>query len=247
MKNTISLFSFVTVLSLFIISCESTSIEQISLKSTQNKNDISTNCSSIQSGEILYPIGHYLAGQSLSTGYDIFGYNYQAHMYKGNYANLYTGVIGLPPYEGQDELYLEEYPQAKDDNFFMTYYWPFRNDEVNMTWNDTWLSNKDCNGNDLLDNEQNTKGSGAWENYHSKGYYVNENNETCMWEQKFKIVAVPINAELVNDYWFDVDGNEIGKDFYGQFAIIQYVFNNPCGEENGVQYQSPFHVGLGNR
>ena len=109
MKNTISLFSYITVLSLFIISCESTSFEEISLKSTQNKNDISINCSSIQSGEIVYPIDHYLVGQSLSTGYDIFGYNYQAHIFKGFYANLYTGMIGLPPYEGQDEAYLDTY------------------------------------------------------------------------------------------------------------------------------------------
>ena len=35
-------------------------------------------CTKIQDGVIMYSVGHYLQGQPLTTGYDPFGYNYQA-------------------------------------------------------------------------------------------------------------------------------------------------------------------------
>ncbi len=66
----------------------------------------------IQQGVLTYSTGHYLAGQPLKVGYDIFGYNYQAHMFNGSYANAYLGGLGFPPYEGDDEAYLAANPAA---------------------------------------------------------------------------------------------------------------------------------------
>ena len=48
----------------------------------------------------MYSAGHYLHDQVLPTGYDMFGYNYQAHQFSGSYANVYLGGGGFPPYTG---------------------------------------------------------------------------------------------------------------------------------------------------
>ena len=252
MKKSLSVLSFITIILLFAISCESTSLEDNTLESVQNKinNTKSEKCTKIQSGDILYPDGHYLTGESLSTGFDVFGYNYQAHIFKGLYANLYLGEAGFPPYQGNNDEYLAENPEVEKNQHIMKHFWPYRNDEVNMTWNDAWQPNNDCDNDGYLDvvNYNDVVGSGGWENYHSKGTYINTNGKLCHWEQHTKIVAIPENATLVDGYWFDQDGNEIGKEFWGSYAIIQVSLNDPCGEGNYIEkYRSPFHVGLGNR
>lgn len=56
-------------------------------------------CTKIQDGTLLYSAGHNLGGQPLTLGYDAWGYNYQAHMFNGSYANAYLGgmVFQLTP------------------------------------------------------------------------------------------------------------------------------------------------------
>ncbi|MDI7276965.1 MAG: hypothetical protein QME94_13385, partial [Anaerolineae bacterium] len=44
-------------------------------------------CTTIQEGILTYSSGHYLEGQPLETGFDPYGYNYQAHYFRGSYAN----------------------------------------------------------------------------------------------------------------------------------------------------------------
>jgi len=44
------------------------------------------------------------------TGYDPYGYNYQAHLFKGSYYNVYSGGEGYLPYKGDAETYLAENP-----------------------------------------------------------------------------------------------------------------------------------------
>lgn len=244
MKN---IYAFLAFFVFFTWSCENSISDDIPINNVQKSKNAKEKCTTIQSKSIYYPEGHYLGGLPIETKFDIFGYNYQAHIFNGNYANLYIGEIDFPPYQGEDETYLIENPEIKNNEFFMTNYWPFRNVEVNMTWNDTWLSNKDCNQDGSLDTFQNTIGSGAWENYHSKGSYEDENGNLCKWNQHFKIVAIPNGATNVDDIWFDAEGNEIGQNFHGSWAIIQTIFNDGCGESNGSMYQSPFRVGFGNR
>ncbi len=247
MKKNILKVSAVILIVIFFSSCDSTSMDEPNAEAMKSISKQTNECTTIQSGELFYAVGHFLEGENLSTGFDIFGYNYQSHSFKGYYANLYLGDIGFPPYAGEDEDYFIENPEAENNSYFMTYYWPYRNDWVNMTWNDTWLSNMDCNGDGLLDDENNTIGSGAWENYHSKGSYISEDGSTCHWEQKVKIISVPSESNLVDDIWYDSDGNEIGQDFYGSWVIIQTIMNDPCGESDREEYKSPHRVGFGNR
>src|SRR4030042_2415563 len=63
-------------------------------------------------------------GIIVETGYDKWGYNYQGYMFNGKYCDAYRDAAWCQPY---------------------------KNDNLMMKWNDAWLSNKDCNGDELLD------------------------------------------------------------------------------------------------
>jgi hypothetical protein len=355
-------------------------------------------CTRIQDGVLTYPAGHCLAGQPLQVGYDIFGYNYQAHMFSGYYANAYLGRDGFPPYEGDTEAYLEANPGAASN-----WYWPYRDVQLVMKWNDAWLSNKSCDGDLLLDRHYGYDsyiGSGAWETNHQWGSYneksvVDEVNigdleseaghnlegwsdpwdwggyygggddgtlrllmgpgdgcgdgyrdayfamdtqgavadkvilhhldgshdddfdiyvldyvdefgveyytligsyesqgapenwvtteyvfsprsgeikfklvatgtvtgwcsrwgqvalswaqleGTCYWDYFCKIIAVPADAVPEEGIWYTADGMEIGPSIWGEFAIIQSVYNDPYGGYEGIEYLSPAGPGLG--
>ena len=199
-------------------------------------------CTTIQDGTLEYSAGHYLEGEPLTVGYDVFGYNYQAHMFKGYYANAYLGRDGFPPYEGDDAAYLAENPTAVNH-----WAWPSRDTKLTMKWNDAWLSNKDCDGDGSLDRHHGYDsyiGSGAWLTNHMWG--VDEGN--VPWTYFVKIVAVPADAYFVKvsedpevKIWYTADGIEIGPDIWGAFAIVQEVgagfpFQN---------YVSPSGPGLG--
>jgi len=171
-------------------------------------------CTKIQSGTIL--------AKDLSvitTGYDKFGYNYQAHQFVGYYGNA-----SRPPVLVDSGTWLM------------------------MKWNDAWLSNVDCDGDWKLDRHYGFDsyiGSGAWTTNHMRGEYE-QDGQICKWEYFVKIVAVPADATLTGGIWYAFDGTEIGQDIWGQFAIIQEVYNDPCGGSHGIWYLSPDHSGLGN-
>jgi len=202
------------------------------------EDSLSNGCTTLQSGLILYSEGHYLASQPILPGYDIFGYNYQAHMFNGSYFNSYAGGAGLPPYEGDDEAYLVANPTAADH-----WAWPYRNAQIVMKWNDAWLSNKDCDGDGKLDRHfgfPSYIGSGAWETNHQKG-----EDDGCKWEYFVKIVAVSSDAVNVDGIWYNADGTGIGPDNWGGFATIQEVYNDPCNGYHGILYKSPAGPGFG--
>jgi hypothetical protein len=98
-------------------------------------------CTTIQSGSL-----QDSSGQTISTGYDQWGYNYQAHMFNGWYDNYARPQI---PATGGDSLM--------------------------MAWNDAWLSNKSCDGNLTLDRPSTYRGSGAWLTNHASGTYDGHN------------------------------------------------------------------------
>lgn len=187
----------------------------------------------IQDGVLTYSAGHYLAGQPLTIGYDIYGYNYQAHLFNGTYANVYLGRDGFPPYEGDTDAYLADNPGAESK-----WYWPYRDDKLSMKWNDAWLSNKDCDGDGALDRHYGYAsyiGSGAWLTNHQSGGTGKDK-----WTYFVKIVAAPADATVVNGVWYGADGTEIGQVIWGSFAIIQEV---ESGE--GATYISPAGPGFG--
>jgi len=196
-------------------------------------------CATIQSGEILYSSGHYLEGNPLVIGYDDYGYNYQAHMFVGSYANIYLGEAGYPPYEGDDESYLAENPGAESH-----WAWPYRTTKVMMKWNDAWLSNKDCDGDGKLDRHYGYPtyiGSGAWLTNHMWDEYASGNK----WNYFTKIVAVPDDATKIDGVWYNTDGVEIGPVIWGQFATIMEIYNDQETANHGVEYLSPAGPGFG--
>ena len=173
-------------------------------------------CTTIQSGELLTSVG-----EVIKPGYDKWGYNYQAHMFNGGYCDAY-----------RDAAWCQEWKDV----------------ELIMKWNDAWISNMDCDGEGKLDRHYGFDsyiGSGAWETNHQFGEYE-VGGKTCKWNYFVKIVAVPADAYQDNLYWFTADGVEIGPDIWGEFAIIQEVWNDPCEGAHGLYYLSPDHAGLGN-
>jgi hypothetical protein len=200
-------------------------------------------CTKIQEGALTYSATHYLAGQPLQVGYDAYGYNYQGHMFKGSYSNVYLGGDGFPPYAGNDEAYLAENPTAVGK-----WYWPYRDVELLMKWNDPWLANTSCDTDTALDRHFGSSsyiGSGAWETNHMSGIYERANGEACHWTDFVKIIAVPADAVNIGGVWYNAGGTAIGPDIWGEFAIIEEVINDPCAGQNGVQYLSPDHAGFG--
>jgi hypothetical protein len=154
----------------------------------------------------------------ITTGYDDFGYNYQAHMFNGYYGNA-----GRP-----DELVTE-------GTWLM------------MKWNDAWLSNKSCDEDLYLDRHYGYTsyiGSGAWLTNHQSGK-VEVDGKLRKWTYFVKIVAAPSDATKDDGNWYTADGVEIGPVIWGAFAIIQQVSNDPSAGEHGILYKSPAGPGFG--
>ncbi len=83
-----------------------------------------SSCTNIQSGTITDS-----AGNTLSMGFDEFGYNYQAHLFNGTYDGYDRTLDG--------KVWGEVVDYA-DDNLI-------------MKWSDEWLANVDCNDDGHLD------------------------------------------------------------------------------------------------
>jgi len=199
-------------------------------------------CTRIQDGVLTYSAGHYLSSEPLKVGYDIYGYNYQAHMFNGYYANAYLGSYGFPPYEGDADAYLAANPTVVN-----TWVWPYRDVQLVMKWNDAWLSNKDCDDDGLLDRHYGDAsyiGSGAWETNHQWGSYDGD-GEMYNWNYFVKIVAAPADAYSEGGIWYTAGGTEIGPSIWGSFAIIQQVYNDQGTGEHGIEYLSPTSAGFG--
>jgi hypothetical protein len=201
-------------------------------------------CTTIQNGVLTYSEGSYLEGEAIPLGYDNYGYNYQAHMFNGYYANVYSNGYGYPPY---DPAYEEEYV-AENPDVVKEWYWEYRDVQLVMKWNDAWLSNKDCDSNGKLDRHfgyDSYIGSGAWETNHQKGTYIGDDGEQHQWEYFVKIVAVPEGAYSEDGIWYTAEGTEIGTSIWGAFAIIESVYNDPYEGYHGVEYLSPTSAGFG--
>ena len=140
-----------------------------------------SDCVTIQSGKLLTSDGRVIV-----PGYDVWGYNYQAHLFNGTYCDAYRDADWCQPYKDV---------------------------KLNMKWNDAWLSNKDCDGNGLLDRHYGFDsyiGLGAWTTNHQSGTYEGDDGKTCRWMYFVKIVAAPADAYKDGGYWYTPDGVEIG-------------------------------------
>lgn len=160
-------------------------------------------------------------GEPAVLGFDEWGYNYQGRLFNGMYCDSY-----------RDAAWCQEWKDVK----------------LAMKWNDAWMSNKDCDGDGLLDRYYGYPsyiGSGAWLTNHQSGEYE-QDGKTCKWNYFVKIVAAPADAYAENGIWYSADGTEIGAAIWGAFAIIQQVENDNCAGIHGQQYISPLRAGVGN-
>mgnify|MGYP000028705433 FL=1 len=180
----------------------------------QGSND--DGCTTIQEGTLLTS-----DEQVIVSGYDQWGYNYQAQLFNGMYCDSY-----------RDAAWCQAYKDV----------------ELSMKWNAAWLSNRDCNGDDLLDRHAGFDsyiGSGAWLTNHMAGTYLDDGGNKCKWTYFVKIVAVPADATKWNGSWFDASGTKIGPEIWGDFAIVQEISNDPCAGDHGIVYLSPVGPGFG--
>lgn len=154
------------------------------------------------------------------TGFNEWGYNYIAHMFSGGYCESYHNADWCQDYA---------------------------NDDLIMKWNEAWLSNLDQDGDGSLDRHWGYSsyiGSGAWLTNHMAGTY-DLDGSTCKWTYFVKIVAVPDDATANNGVWYTATDAEIGPVIWGEFAVIQEVYNDECLGYHGAQYVSPFSAGFG--
>ena len=87
MKKVLTIFLALAVIVLFIgISTDYAKDQGKSKKKSQDKN-VEVDCTSIKEGVLTYSEGHFLFGTPLMKGFDPYGYNYQAHIFSGSYAN----------------------------------------------------------------------------------------------------------------------------------------------------------------
>jgi len=209
------LFLFVLIAA-FAAACSDVPVQDELLEDDVMLKKGKKECTTIQSGELLAS-----DGSVITTGYDDWGYNYQARMFNGYYCDAY-----------RDAEWCQEWADVK----------------LQMKWNDAWLSNMDCDDDGLLDRHlgfDSYIGSGAWVTNHQSGTYVDDDGNECKWSYFVKIVAAPADAELTDGVWYNSDGIEIGPEIWGQFAIIQQIENDPCAGLHGASYISPVGPGLG--
>ena len=183
----------------------------------------------IQDGTIFYGRVGTPDTETISIGYDQWGYNYQAHLFNGWYWNNQRPV---PAYT-KDTI-----DQAPSKTWLI------------MKWSDTWLSNIDRNLDGKLDrgvgpDYASSAASGAWVTNHQFGSYIGEDEKEYKWNYFVKIVCVPDDAYVDSGLWYSADDVEIGPVIWGAYAVIQQVYNDQGTGEHGIEYLSPVSPGLG--
>jgi len=98
----------------------------------------------------------------------------------------------------------------------------FVDDHLQMKWSDDWLSNKDCTGDGKLDRDGFTGISKGWETNLVEGDYDSDGDggQDAHYTYFVKIVWVGPGGSL-----------------WGQYDIIQEVYNDPVGGYNGLQFK----------
>jgi len=161
-----------------------------------------------------------VTGNPITVGYDQWGYNYQAHMFRGYYEN-----------------YARPEALVTDSDTMLI-----------MKWSDSWLSNKDRNFDTRLDrgNDEpytSSAATGAWLTNHQWGV----NDDGTHWYYFVKIVYPGDDAvhNATDDTWYTAEGVEIGPAIWGAYARILQISNDPALDEHGVLNNWPAPTGFG--
>jgi len=203
----------------------------------------------IQDGLLQYPEGHYLEGQPLTSGKDGYGYNYQAHGFRGYFINFilmwpFSGTDGnqypgLPPYHGDAPAYLTAHPQAEYHP-----YWEYRDLHLVMHWSDSYFSNRGGQAGGFVNVSGFRPGSGAWVTNHVSGAYIGDDNKRHQWTNSIKLMAPPDDAYRDGNTWYLGNGAELGLYSDGG-VLIHSVLNDRYGGAYGLAYRSPVSPGIG--
>ncbi|MEK7784355.1 MAG: hypothetical protein AAB658_02870 [Chloroflexota bacterium] len=94
-------------------------------------------------------------------------------------------------------------------------------DHLMMKWSDDWLSNKDCNGDGKLDRGGLTGISQGWLTNHNEGDYIDGDGNPQHYTYFVKIVWVGPGGSL-----------------WGQYEVIQEIYNDPSAGFHGLQYKA---------
>ena len=152
-------------------------------------------CATIKGGTITDS-----AGNPIQTGYDQFGYNYQAHMFNGTYDSSDRTLDGA--YWGD--------PASAD----------YADDGLIMKWSDAWLANVDCNGDGKLDRGLVNGEVGGT----SLGWLTNQNNGDY----------TDLDGVHHYTYFAKIVWVGSGGPLWGEYKIIQEVYNDPAGGFHGL-------------
>jgi hypothetical protein len=202
-----ALFS-ITIVLILLIAISTTAYADKPVQLDSNGNEVAwenshPDCTTIQSGLITDS-----AGNPLVTGFDEFGYNYQAHIFNGTY-------------DGADRVLDGKYWGSSGD---------YVDDHLVMKWSDEWLANVDCDGNGKLDrglvgNDAPTGTSYGWTTNHVEGDYFDEDGNVHTYTYFAKIVWVGPGGTLWGQYQII---EEINNDPFGGLNGLTYK-ENPAG------------------
>jgi len=184
-------------------------------------------------------------GNEKITGFDEWGFNWNAHEFRGYTVNMLLGdhaFIGMPHYkkyvyrgEGMDfwDMLVSEFE-------YFPWLMPAEllDSRLVSTWNEALISSDgEYPANGWLD-------SGAWIVFDYSGKAGNER-----WKAMRKLVAARSTDQLTDGVWYNEAGEEIGLEsmFWSDLIIVQVVNNGdvPPFPFFFEDYNSPYGPGYG--
>lgn len=160
--------------------------------------------------------------------------------------SVLTGTLNDPYYPPDNPTY-PNYPATgpingiiDGDDVTFTFDYPLDSPQGLRTYIGVIDAAGNLNGNWTEDGSEGASGT------FSVSGFATEVKNVCEWKDFVKIIAVPSTATNVGGTWF-LDGTEIGQVIWGQFALIQEISSDPCGQ--GVDlgnYKNKLRLGLGN-
>lgn len=229
MKKFILLLVIITGL-FFLISCEKETV-------TEPVNDITLKNNSAKTDSKL-------------TGFDQWGYNWQAHQFNGYLINAMFGdelypdapwYKKEPPFNGDVLAYEESHPEVLEYDF-----WQYGDMELVMHWNEAMISRDGVYQEPILDSD-------GWITFH---YRKGEGDKRWSQFQKFVCAKSTDYKEIyfyddkgnpVFGEWFSKDDKSIG--WYYQWPdriLIQVVNTGNLPEGFLPTFRGPLGPGIGN-
>lgn len=165
----------------------------------------SASCVKIQSGNITDG-----GGTPISTGFDKWGYNYQARMFNGLFENFSRPVVPVTE----------------------------SNDNLQMKWSDDWLSNLDCNNDGKLDRGGSAGASAniskGWLTNHLEGDYLGGDGEMHHYTYFVKIVydgGAACTANSPSCIWgvYTIIEEVYNDPYGGNNGVNRSLLRNPAG------------------